>query len=802
MHQHQIGDLAGGRDQVFGEGAGQKAAVVPVAELFVEGGADRGRPGAADLPFRQTGVEDGAAVVGGGVLVDPHHPRLRVDLDPAEIEAESVGQGSVDLVVGGGRPQLGSAPRGGFAKARVHPLGQARGRPVGQAADPVEGRRVVGIPARGDLAVLEAQVPGGHVEQGGGDARHLVPDLLRRQERGVRASRREPAGIVAGGDRPAVLRRIRIQRDRDVVRVQAEPVRHHLGQHGLVALALGHRIPDHGDPAHGVHRDRHRGHGAAPGAVPLPLPAGLDQGDVAHVGLAGLDAGGVADAVEPAGPASLLPAALQAVQVAAGKGLVDDPVVVAGIEQGAGHGPVGKPIGTDQVLPDHVQRIHPQGGGDRLHHALHREVELGAAEAPHRARGAFVGEHHVVGDLQVADVVAVGGQAVHPVQRRRHRRAQVGAVVVPVGQPQRGHPAFAGMGGLDPGDAVRRGAGGGEMLQSVLDPLDRPPGSARQDAEHHDPGKDGHLGAEAPAGVLRAAKAQAVGAHAQRPRHDRLQRKGPLEVRQHVEAAGLRDGPRHHRVGLHGGDGAARIDDGQLRHVVGLGEGLVREAVDEVARGDAVRSGLRMQQRRIGRRRLHRIDHGRERPVLDLDRVQGVFGKVAVGGGDHRHRLADVADPADRHAVVVDVAPEPRDHGVGLARHVLAGHDRVHAGDPQCLRAIDRHDPGVGMGRAEKGGVQRPRPGGEVVDEPALADQQGAVLGAQHAAADVPGAGRYPFRQRESRHRAAPVHRGGSMAALWVRLHHRISRGWRGGHDTGGTTMRKTMAMIAAKGHR
>ena len=347
----------------------------------------------------------------------------------------------------------------------------------------------------------------------------------------------------------------------------------------------------------------------------------------------------------------------------------------------------------------------------------------------------------------------------HPVQRRRHRRAQVGAVVVPVGQPQSGDPALAGVGRLDPGDAVCRGAGGRQMLQPILDPLDRPSGLAGQDAQHHDVGKDGQLGAEAAAGVPGAAKTQAVGAGAQRPHHDRMQREGALKVGKHVETAGLGDGPRDDRVGFHGGDGIARIGDGHLRCMIGPRECLVRRSVYEVARGYAIGVGLRMQQRRVRLRCLDRIDDGRERPVLDLDRVEGVFGKVTVGGGDHRDRLADVADPAHRHAVVVDGVAETHDHGIGLARHVLAGHDRMHAGHLQCLRTVDGKDFGVWMGRAEKGGVQRSRPDRQVVDEFALANQERTVLGAQHAAADVPVAGPYPFRQREIRHRAVPAPR-------------------------------------------
>jgi hypothetical protein len=74
----------------------------------------------------------------------------------------------------------------------------------------------------------------------------------------------------------------------------------------------------------------------------------------------------------------------------------------------------------------------------------------------------------------------------HAVDGRRHRRAQIGAVVVPVRQPQRADDALIVVGRLHARDAVRRSAGGRQMLEPILDPFDRPPGDPGADAEDDD----------------------------------------------------------------------------------------------------------------------------------------------------------------------------------------------------------------------------------------------------------------------------------------------------------------------------
>ena len=275
------------------------------------------------------------------------------------------------------------------------------------------------------------------------------------------------------------------------------------------------------------------------------------------------------------------------------------------------------------------------------------------------------------------------------------------------------------------------------MLQPVLDPLDRAARLAGEHAQHDDIGEDHQLGAEAAAGILRAAVAQGGGADAQGERHHRVHRKRPLEVGQHVEAAGLAVGLGHDGIGLHRRDGVARIADGQVRRALGFGEGRVRVAVHEVAFRDAVGVAARVQDRGVRRARRDRIDDRGQHVVGHLDEIGRVLRPVAVRRGHGDHRLADVAHLVDGKPVIVDRVLEADDHRIGLGRHVRAGHDRKDARHGKRRAGVDGDDLGMGVGRAHEGGVQRTLLHRHIVDEAALAAQQGAILDPRQAAADM-----------------------------------------------------------------
>ena len=337
----------------------------------------------------------------------------------------------------------------------------------------------------------------------------------------------------------------------------------------------------------------------------------------------------------------------------------------------------------------------------------------------------------------MADEIAVGRDAVHPVDRRRHRRAQIGAVVVPVGEPEPGHRSVRPVGGFDFRDPVGRDARRREMFQPVLDPLDPPARLAREHAQHDDIGEDHQLGAEAAAGILRAAVAQGGGADAQGERHHRVHRKRPLEVGQHVEAAGLAAGLGHDGIGFHRRDGIARVADGQFRRALGFGEGRVRVAVHEMAFRDAVGLAARVQDRRVRRARRDRIDGRGQHVIGHFDEVRRVLGAVAVDRGHGDHRLADIAHLVDGKPVIIDRVLEADDHRIGLGRHVRPGHDREDARHGERRAGVDRDDFGMGVGRAHEGGVQRALLHRHIVDEAAFPAQQGTILNPRLATADM-----------------------------------------------------------------
>jgi hypothetical protein len=160
----------------------------------------------------------------------------------------------------------------------------------------------------------------------------------------------------------------------------------------------------------------------------------VQRRDITHVGLARLDTNRVANTVKLAlAPRAVAPCR-ELFQRAFLHGVLDDALVIAGIDQRPRRRTIRKGPRRNEIAADKIERVHFQLGRDSVHHPLDREIELWAAEATHRPGGAFVRDDDVVEDINAADAVGVGGKSVHAIDRRRHRRAQVGAVVVPMGQ--------------------------------------------------------------------------------------------------------------------------------------------------------------------------------------------------------------------------------------------------------------------------------------------------------------------------------------------------------------------------------
>ena len=68
-----------------------------------------------------------------------------------------------------------------------------------------------------------------------------------------------------------------------------------------------------------------------------------------------------------------------------------------------------------------------------------------------------------------------------------------------------------------------------------------------------------------------------------------------------------------------------------------------------------------MQNRGVRRRRGDRVDDGGQRPISDLDELERILGKVAVGRENDRNRLADKADAIGRQTTVFERRCQPDD---------------------------------------------------------------------------------------------------------------------------------------------
>ena len=150
--------------------------------------------------------------------------------------------------------------------------------------------------------------------------------------------------------------------------------------------------------------------------------------------------------------------------------------IVAGIEQGAGRGPVGKRVGRNEISADHVDRIEIELDRDALHQPFERVIDLRTAEAAIEPGRRLVGEHHAIAHRDMADVVGAGEVAVHAIERRRLRRADMRADVLDLIPGQRAHAAVGIDRGLQRRHAIGRGYRSGEMLEPVLDPFHRAAG--------------------------------------------------------------------------------------------------------------------------------------------------------------------------------------------------------------------------------------------------------------------------------------------------------------------------------------
>ena len=524
---------------------------------------------------------------------------------------------------------------------------------------------------------------------------------------------------------------------RDVARPDAQCVRDDLGEDGAVALPLRRRRDVHHDRAGRIDGDRRARRRAVLRPGPRALRGGQHGGDVAHVGDARLDHRREPDAVTASGASRGVAPCAKPREASAAGGGVERRAIVAGVEQGAGRGAVRERLLRDQVAADDVEGVEPEGLRDAVDEPFEGEVHLRPAEAPVEPGGGLVGEDDAVADGEVRDPVRPGHVAVGTVERGGLRRAQVGAAVVELIPAQRGDRAVSGDCRGKRRDPVGGRGRGQEVLQPVLDPLDRAARLARGEAHRDDIREDGLLDPEAPARIPRGAQPQFRAGDAQRPRHHRMQGEGTLEVGQDLVALLAEVFGEDHEA-LDRGAGVAWIAHRNFHPVRGVRERGVGTAVAETPVAHHVGLGLGVQERRPGRGGGERIDHRVERAVLDLDPIEGVLGRVTVAGHDHRYRLARIAHPIDGERVVAHglLQPHADDERRGPRGGVLAGQDRDHLGHGEGGARVEGDDSGVGVRRAQDGGVGGAGGLAHVVGEAPAPGEQRRVLDALHRAPD------------------------------------------------------------------
>ena len=376
--------------------------------------------------------------------------------------------------------------------------------------------------------------------------------------------------------------------------------------------------------------------------------------------------------------------------------------------------------------------VQAEMAGDALHQPLQRVIDLGTAEAAHEARRELVGEHDAVADADVRDRIGARHVSVHAVERGGLGRAEVGAAILELVPVQRRHPALAVEGGREGGDAVGGRDRGGEVFEPVLHPLHWPAGDPGRRRDQHRIGGDALLDAEAATAVGRGAQAQAVARHLEGARHDGVDAERPLEVGEDVVAVLVGVVFGDDAVTFHRRAAVAGIAD---RHGEAVGrrrEGAVRIAVAEVPVAHQVGADALVQDRRpLGEGGLG-VHDGRAAPVAHRHEVGPVLGAVAVRRHHDGDGLPDVADAVHRHGARVDRDAQRRHQALRDVEEVAPGDHRDDARQGQRGGRVDGEEVGVGVGRPEDRGMQRARPGAEVVDVAAAPGQEGRVLDALH----------------------------------------------------------------------
>ena len=701
-----VGHVGRHRHQVFGERGRDGRGVGVVDEAFEQRVAEAVRDTADDLAVHDQRIDDASAVVADDEAGDLDMAGLDVDLDLGDVAARGVG-GLVGLEVDG-RFEAGIAV-GGHREA-VHA--------DGEIGDLAERLLHAGRALHVDRAILQFEVGLRDLHHFRGDLFDLGCDFdggemgrvagIDGRARGERAhAQRDPAGVASD--------------DRNVLERHAELIGDDLRERGFVALSVRRGASCQRDLA---------GRGNAHGRAFVGAEAGaFDRVRYGHADVTALGECRLLARREPFPVDGFEGGALALGIIAAVVG--DGPAVAEHDADLVGH-----LLRLDEIAAADFGAVDAELLRDEVHHAFHREHGLGAARAAHgRARG-LVGVHDSEIEIVGRQHVGAGhGRRCNPRQHEAPR--DVGPVVMHEAALEAEQLAVVVDGYREIPPLVALLMGDVEIFAAVLDPFHRTTEGLRGRCHCTVLAIERALGAEA-AADFRRDDADLIVAEFQHVHERALQAVRALagdvcgeRARHLVEA-------RDEAARLDEERAAAMLEDAILEDVRGLGEGRVDVAVlhrhprDDVVGGADVRGQLGVVEG------IADIGDGLQHVPVYLDETSRILCNIAAVGEHHGDGLADDAGLVlGQHVLHADLL----DRGIGhVERQALLTHhvgqvfprpDRVHAGEGLGFRGVDGNDAGVGVRRASERCMERAG-GIEVVDELALAGEQGRILFALH----------------------------------------------------------------------
>ncbi len=342
-----------------------------------------------------------------------------------------------------------------------------------------------------------------------------------------------------------------------------------------------------------------------------------------------------------------------------------------------------------RVTEAQLDRVGTKRPSQFVHLSLVRETHLGRSETPHGPTRGVVGVDHGAFHDHVGHFIGTGGEGGGVAHHRRGGRG-VGATVEEQPGVDRDQLPVA-PGAVPHPDA--RGVAVHVPVEGLLAPvreLDRPTRTQGQHARVH-------------LHVDVLARAECA-AHAGQVQPDLFlgQAQAGCDLLP-VDVQPLR-GDIYVYPAVLGGHGQPRLGPqrGLVLHgglVVAVHPDICRRGVGVTVKKMDMAQHVApfMQSRRVRRHSLFHVVHTLEGFEVERDGPDGVPGREAGAGRDHRDRLSRVTDDVlGQHGLVVEIQPEPV-----LARNVGGQEDRHHPGGGQCGRDVDAADPGVRNGRPQ-----------------------------------------------------------------------------------------------------